>query len=829
MSRTALRDFQKAAVLSGVSLFSDCKKFLDVAGDDAGGRAAAISQHGTLLFEAPTGAGKTLIAGHLVEEFSKVDDVVWFWFAPFKGVTGQTSSSLRAEFPGIRVRELSEDRHSDDSKTGDVFVTTWQTVATRVKDSRNVHKPGEKNLTFEELIAAIRSQKLRIGVVVDEAHHGFFGANNETQAMKFFRESLRPEYTIFITATPDDADIERFKEKLQVQLNRQTIGRREPTEDGLIKLGVKCVAYFAQPGQETLVDYEDIALRDGVALHQKIKAELKNIGVDLIPLMLVQVDSAGKSVDRAKEKLLAMGFTDSQIAIHTAEEPDASLLALANDEHREVLIFKMAVALGFDAPRAFTLVSMRAARDEDFGVQLVGRILRVHRRLQGRARAKTLPELLRYGCVLLADAQSQSGLDTAGQRINRLQTEYSKVASTLTTVCIGGRFYVQQPDADGQLRMIQLPPPATAPGIPVAMPPADDLFTSAPKPEIPTVSPILSFFDPPPPVVGADEAAGPEENKASISFAPRKYSYTLRADVPRQFKTQRVSPDNEATEEECANKFMISSQEMLRALAAKISVDKKTVEIFTHQVQLELAQAPLDPDQAARAAIKALHKYDDIFDARELRRSLLRKLKSVMLEIGLENATDDDHVSHMLNVILSGNPQLLYDAQKEALAANCIVENADDELPAKLESDSALVTSRLNVYRVIPPGLNAWETEFAGLLDRDQLEVISWWHRNEPHKPWSVQVVLSNGVPFFPDFVIGIEGRKRWERTLLADPKYYFESSAELPKSHAAHPAYGRVLILSKHGPQWMTIRYDEKNHRAVLDREFRIADTAGY
>ena len=110
-----------------------------------------------------------------------------------------------------------------------------------------------------------------------------------------------------------------------------------------------------------------------------------------------------------RERLLRMGFTKEQIAVHTADEPDSSLLALANDETREVLVFKMAVALGFDAPRAFTLVSMRASRNPDFGVQLVGRILRVHRRLQGRAQAKTLPEPLSYGYVFLADAGDPDG------------------------------------------------------------------------------------------------------------------------------------------------------------------------------------------------------------------------------------------------------------------------------------------------------------------------------------------------------------------------------------------------------------------------------------
>src|SRR5260370_20805309 len=138
--------------------------------------------------------------------------------------------------------------------------------------------------------------------------------------------------------------------------------------------------------------------------------------------MLVQVDSKDKSVERVKERLLALGFSETQIAVYTAEEPDSGLLALANDEAREVLVFKMAVALGFDAPRATTLVSMRAARDEDFGVQLVGRILRVHRRLQGRARAKTLPETLRYGYVFLEDAHEQIGLELAADRSNRQQT-----------------------------------------------------------------------------------------------------------------------------------------------------------------------------------------------------------------------------------------------------------------------------------------------------------------------------------------------------------------------------------------------------------------------
>ena len=826
MSRTTPKPFQLAAVESGLQIFSECKRLLDISRDNTASRTAAISQHGKLLLEAPTGAGKTLIAGHIVEKFSALESVVWFWFAPFKGVTGQTASSLRAELPGLRLRELAEDRQAADSRSGDVFVTTWQTVATKVKDSRNVHRPGESNLTIEELIAALRQKKLRIGVVVDEAHHGFFSTGAETQAMKFFRETLQPEYTVLVTATPDDADITKFEKSLGLsKLNRTTINRQEPVDEGLIKEGIKCVAYFAPPGQETLVDYEDVALREGVALHRKWKAELKKLGVDLTPLMLVQVDSKDKSVERAKERLLALGFTETQIAIHTAEEPDSGLLALANDEAREVLVFKMAVALGFDAPRASTLVSMRAARDEDFGVQLVGRILRVHRKLQGRARAKTLPEILRYGYVFLADAEAQTGLDLAGQRINKLQTEYAKVSPTTAVTMLGGKPHVQVVGADGQIRLIPLTPPASWPvseatGESVARPDGDysgfalELLTGGYAPQ----DLLPAEFKPTLPV-----------GNAPVIRTSRGYSYAIRPDVPRRFKTQVVSPDNEVTEEDCAQKFMLSSGEILRAIAAKVQVQRRTLEVFTHQIEMDFTNAVMDADHAAKIAFKVLTK-NESFDVRELRRSLLRKLKATLKELALDQADDDEQVGHMLNVILCARPELLYQAQKVALATHCQVEQTEEGLPAALENDSPLPTSRLNVYRIKPPGLNSWERPFAELLDHDSQKIVRWWHRNPPLKPWSVSVVLDDGRNFYPDFVIGIEGRKCDDGGLLADPKFAFEITQEQPKTYAEHPIYGRVLILSlQGGAQWMTVRYDERQRKAVLDQEFRLADAAGY
>ena len=834
MNRTTPRPFQEDAIASGLAIFQECQRLLDVAGNDPVGRNAALSQHGTLLLEAPTGAGKTLVAGRITEAFAETERVVWFWFAPFKGVTGQTANALRAELPGLRLRDLATDRQPGGTHAGDVWVTTWQSVAARIKDQRNVHRTSESNATMEELLAGVREQGLRVGVVVDEAHHSFFSGKTDTQAMNFFKNVLRPEYTVVVTATPDDRDVARFQRDLGLsRLNRITISRNEPVAEGLIKEGVKCVAYFAPPDQQRLVDFEATALRDAAALHRRCKTELRTLGVRLTPLMLVQVESTA-GILRARQRLIADGFTEAQIATHTAEEPDPSLLALANDESREVLIFKMAVALGFDAPRAGILVSMRAARDQDYGVQLVGRILRVHRRLQGRARAKTLPPLLNYGYVFLADAEAQEGLDLAGQRINRLQTAYAKVSPTTALVRVAGQPQVQVVGLDGQTQLFALEQETTFFGDTLFPMPENEGGQSPGTATIEgSVSTRMVELLADPFTFAPQQPTTPEESTgaATVRRTPAgRYSYAMRPSLPRRFKTQVVSADNTATEEDCARRFLLSTRDIIQAQAAKVQVQKRTLEVFSQQMEMELTNASMDPEEAGRIALALLSR-DDVFDPRALRQALLGKLAATLRELQLDEMADDAAgLRRMLNVLLVARPELLREAKKKALAIHAVVEEAEEELPDTLESDEPLPRSRHGMYGCIPPGLTSWERKFADLLDSDSQNTVRWWHRNLPHKAWSVQVMLDNGHPFFPDFVVGIEGRHTEDGALLTDPKFQFEIAAELPKSHAEHPAYGRVLILMlQGGVQWMTIRYDAAHQRAVLDREFRLVDAAAY
>lgn len=799
---------------SGVDLFLAASDQLDAAGNDKAGRAAVINYNGYLLIEAPTGSGKTLMAGTMVERFSAEERVVWFWFAPFKGVVGQTAAFLREQFHGLRLRELSDDRATDLSRGGDVFVTTWQTVATRVKDKRNVRKEGETNPSIDTLIEQLRTQGYRIGVVVDEAHHGF---GESTQAAKFFREVLAPEYTVLITATPDDADVKAFEKAMGIaELHRIRVGREDAVDSGLIKRGVRCAAYFVEEGKGGLVDLEGTALRDGVMAHRKLKQILAEMKVPLVPLLLVQVHSEEKSVEKAKAKLLALGFTEEQIAVHTADEPDSGLLALANDERREVLIFKMAVALGFDAPRAFTLVSMRASRDPEFGVQLVGRILRTHRLLQGRARTKTLPEELNYGYVFLAAAETQTGLDIAGQKINAIQTEYAKVSTATVALRFGeGLTGVSKVDARGQMELFGLEGEEVKESAMVRL--VDPVAATLPTLPESFALDFGKFFG-----YGAELHHGDKPGKAPKEVAGQVglHRYTLRVGMPQRFKTQRVCADNEVTEENCAERFIVSTREVLDAMRDKIPVERRTLDVFLGTMQQEFNfEAELSAAEAAKRANDALLK-NKTFDSRELRRALLRKLATTMREVGIAESDDVSQVARFLNVILATHPERLWEAQKLALRSHFEIVAADD-LPREIVSTDPLPKSPRNLYEVMPPDLNGWEREFAELLDRDPHRLVVWWHRNPSDKPWSVNVQMPNGKGFYPDFIIGIEGRQTEEGALLADPKERFETSQEAPKVLAEHRIYGRVLILAKEAGHWMTVGFDEKRRNRSWPENF--------
>ena len=92
---------------------------------------------------------------------------------------------------------------------------------------------------------------------------------------------LLKEDCLLITATPDDKDVDQFKKSTGIaELHRITVSRRDAVDAGLIKSGIKSVAYLAPDEQKLLVDFQMAALTDAKTVHERIKAELNAKGID---------------------------------------------------------------------------------------------------------------------------------------------------------------------------------------------------------------------------------------------------------------------------------------------------------------------------------------------------------------------------------------------------------------------------------------------------------------------------------------------------------------------------------------------------------------------
>ncbi|TAJ76779.1 MAG: DNA/RNA helicase [Gallionellaceae bacterium] len=805
--------YQKDAKDNALSIFRYALQQIEAAPDEAN-RKQAAAYNGCALIQAPTGSGKTMMAGMIAEEFAREAKIVWFWFTPFAGLVDQASVALKKQFGSLRVRDIQGDRLAMGTRSGDVFVSTWAAVAANNEKARRLRRDGDLSLSLDSLIPSLRELGFHIGVVVDEAHHTFGSA---TEAVRFYTEVMQPEFTLLITATPDDKDVDKFKRTTGIaELHRITVSRQDAVDAGMIKAGIKSVAYLAPDDQKALVDFPMAALTDAKAVHERIKQELKNAGINLMPLMLVQVATSEKDDDvaRARENLKQLGFREEAIACYTAKEPSDDLLAVALDETKEVLIFKMAVALGFDAPRAFTLVSMRDARDTDFGIQVVGRILRVHRRLQGRE----VPKLLRNGYVFLADAESQTGLTGAADKINAIRTGLSEISPYTMVVNIAGQNQVQIV-RNGQSTMLPVVP--QNPAIPNT---AQDSNVQ------PTYAITGALSGGMQNVLDGFVLAMPEAQTEQTRQVAAALSGTSRFPLKisgLKFKTERMPLGTDALLACIGGKVAIGDREMNQGRQAKTTVIRREEEIFTRTVTDTKYQARISEAEIARRAQRVLFE-PDYLDPRDLHAVLIKRLQSEYEARGFDY--DERELELVLDLILVASPNLIRQTARECAAQYAELIEALP-LPDSIELPAGARTSRLNVYGAMPPDLNRDEIAFAERLDSDLSGTVEWWHRNEPRKPWSISLILPNGSQYFPDFVVKVNGRSLGDGLLLVETKgdHLLNSGDTLDKVLASHQLYKRpVMLMREDNGRFMTVRQDA-NGKNSPDQIFRLDLMVGY
>lgn len=749
-------------------------------------------QSAAVMLQAPTGIGKTLIATEAVARFSALDDVVWFWFAPYATLIDQAAASLQRQAPQLKILDIEHQRTPDELASGALFVITWQTVATKTKESRLARTTGDVGLSVDDLIAQARALGLRVGVVVDEAHHGFVKAK---EAYRFFAEVLEPDYALMMTATPRDTDVASFADKTGYQVGDSSewasITRYEGYQAGLLKVGVKTAQFLTGNNDDAaLVDFEEVAMSECAAMHRAIKGVLAESGVKLTPLMLVQVPNGGAALEKARDYLTGpLKFPASAVKVHVSEEPDPNLQALAQDPTVEVLVFKMAIAMGFDAPRAFTLAALRGTRDPNFGIQVVGRIMRVHQLLQRRSGT---PQVLNYGYVFLANREAQEGLTGAATVINKLQEHTANTTpETVVTFTVDSSFV--QVVKTGQTAAIfpplepeQMATGGTDAATVTSMPGRNMALLSQ---QTPSLFPELTKGEL---THGAQD--GPTALVSAFKLdAEEQYAYPLRFEGLPLLVTE-VLPTNPDDFEAQLVSFVDFTAVLADRDRSRTKLVKRTVDIF------EAADTPDDVDvwakmsaaSIAQRARQIAFEYPDV-DNRQFLQALRKRFRDALEVGGFDQPESDEALTQQLELVLVRNPNLIRQAHKRCRASQ--IQTQSHALPSVCQSKYRLESAKRNVYGVFPADLSAEELRFAEMLDTSP--EVDWWHRNPVRQAESVALYRwSNGVGFFPDFLVAVRDRKAGDGVALVEFKGPQLQQYDKEKAGAVHMHYGRAFMV---------------------------------
>ena len=869
------KTFQTDVINNATFILSNCmEQLLELKVDEfyEQNRKIIISKKGHILFAAPTGTGKTLMASEVMNILSKDFKIMWFWFAPFSGLVHQSMENLYNGFDFLNVKSLNDERTATNIKSGDVYVTTWANVAVSKKESRKVRKNSETMLSFDDLIDYARSQGYFIGAVIDEAHHSF---SKDSQAQSFYKEILNPDITILATATPKDGEIKKFIDCNNIdEVHKISVSREQGVKARLIKKGVKVAVFKANENVSKLINFEKTALKCAVEAHEEIKVKLKKANIDITPLLLIQVDSKDKSIETVKEWLIELGVSKEKTRIHTADEPDPDLMSIAHNEDVEALIFKMAVATGFDVPRAFTLVSMRSARDVNFGTQIVGRIMRVDKRMQGLT---GYPNELDYGYVFLANKSYQGGLIEAAQNINSIKDELAEVTDSVDLIVVEDidssndneqiRFTLngdvnedcenKSDNIEGNEKPLENYQLVFFPFVASEHKDSDEVETSPShvmKPDEVETSPSHmtkpdAYFNGKELEFNNEKGNENGDNKSStekelsnpvldglgLGNKPRElntiesHTYYLRNDIdyPKNLKTSTVTMNTDKILDDIIKRFIFDEKilAVTQQSATKILIEE--IEIFQNksasfkEINADLAQVEID--NLAQKSLFDSNK-DGMLDVRSLHEELSVRLKKAFEDYGWAHMDSDEKIREGLHKILALRPDALKRAVSEALANNVESETADT-LPPTVGSLNVLSSSRYNVYGIYPEDLNTWELKFAEYLDEDLEGIVKWWHRNPPRKPSSVRVPIPGQPNYFPDFVVGVNDRQKGEGIILVEVKRVINDQKENAqiKAQAAHPDYKDILMLYLDDNRWMTVEYNTKTDKNDLDRIFKL------
>lgn len=343
----------------------------------------------TLVFKAPTGSGKTVMASEMLmrlnQELAERPDapyteVAYIWIAPNK-LHEQSYFKMKNYFTencALRPVIYDELDHSANGyiKPGEILFVNWESIN---KDKNLMVRETENSASLYDITRRTQDEHgIPIVLVIDEEH--MFGGKNAKKSEKVLT-TIQPKVEIRVSATP------QTNGEQQVNVPREKVIEEEMIKENIVlnpaldfkdphgSLNQHLIWLALQKRQELAEAYE--------AAHRRGECGKIN------PLLLIQLpkdNSENLTPDdtKVKDEVIAtldaygINTTNGKLAIWLSGEKTDNLDVIDRpNDPTEVLLFKQAIALGWDCPRAAVLLIFRKIESFQFSAQTVGRILRM--------------------------------------------------------------------------------------------------------------------------------------------------------------------------------------------------------------------------------------------------------------------------------------------------------------------------------------------------------------------------------------------------------------------------------------------------------------------
>lgn len=367
-----LRKYQKDAV---DTLLAQTKKLLGKDGERI------------CVFKAPTGSGKTIMVADYFKQLASERlprEYAFIWISSHDLHTQSKEKLENYLRDSSYTFSFLEEIHDGSFQASEIVFVNWHSLTRKDREGKwsNVFmRENESDRNLPAFVQKTKREGREIILIVDESHSHYWSL----QSQELVHDVIGPKLTLEVSATPtiepEAADVATGNAGYVV------VPYDDVVNDGMIKADIVINKEIGQ--YKDLRNSVDEAVIDAsIAKQQELQGLYAQEGSVVRPLVLIQLPSESQStsaLDRSKLEAVEQYLADThsitvdngKLAIWLSERKENLDGISDNNNGVEVLIFKQAIALGWDCPRAQVLVMFREIQSPTFEIQTVGRILRM--------------------------------------------------------------------------------------------------------------------------------------------------------------------------------------------------------------------------------------------------------------------------------------------------------------------------------------------------------------------------------------------------------------------------------------------------------------------